>query len=92
MQYAEMVFSKGDLKLLLKAVDEYKTGDRDEELDFDGLSLRLNYEIDRMWKPRKNQQASCKCSHPYERHFDSYEDMLPVGCKYCECGNFEDAV
>lgn len=25
----------------------------------------------------------CECGHPYYRHFDTYEDMSPVGCKYC---------
>lgn len=30
----------------------------------------------------------CVCGHPYYRHFDTYEDMYPVGCKYCGCGNF----
>ncbi len=33
----------------------------------------------------------CKCGHPYYRHFDSYEDMAPVGCKYCGCGEFKEA-
>lgn len=36
----------------------------------------------------------CKCGHSYYRHFDSYENMAPVGCKYCECDEFvlaEDA-
>jgi hypothetical protein len=28
------------------------------------------------------------CEHPYERHFDTYEDMRPVGCKYCNCQEF----
>ena len=28
------------------------------------------------------------CGHAYYRHFDSYEDMSPVGCKYCECMEF----
>ena len=27
----------------------------------------------------------CKCGHPYYRHFDTYEGMRPVGCKYCDC-------
>ena len=31
----------------------------------------------------------CECGHTYERHFDGYEDMAPVGCKYCECGVFK---
>lgn len=30
----------------------------------------------------------CECGHRYDRHFDSYEDMEPVGCKYCPCGDF----
>ena len=33
----------------------------------------------------------CVCGHPYYRHFDTYEDMSPVGCKYCcgdDCPNF----
>jgi hypothetical protein len=25
----------------------------------------------------------CLCGHPYYRHFDTYEDMSPIGCKYC---------
>jgi len=27
----------------------------------------------------------CTCGHVYYRHFDSYDDMQPVGCKYCNC-------
>lgn len=27
----------------------------------------------------------CTCGHPYYRHFDTYDDMRPVGCKYCYC-------
>ena len=33
----------------------------------------------------------CECGHTYERHFDGYEDMAPVGCKYCACGVFKAA-
>ena len=25
----------------------------------------------------------CKCGHTYYRHFDPYEKMMAVGCKYC---------
>ena len=32
----------------------------------------------------------CICGHNYERHFDSYEDMAPVGCKYCNCMVFAE--
>ena len=30
----------------------------------------------------------CKCKHEYYRHFDTYDDMRPVGCKYCDCSTF----
>lgn len=33
----------------------------------------------------------CVCGHPYYRHFDTYDDMSPVGCKYCECFVFVSA-
>lgn len=34
----------------------------------------------------------CECGHPYHRHFDSHEDMAPVGCKYCGCYKFKEKI
>ena len=45
--------------------------------------------LDTIWNPHHEQLAKCAdCKHHYERHFDSYEDMEPVGCKYCGCRTF----
>ena len=33
----------------------------------------------------------CECRHPYYRHFDSYDNMAAVGCKYCQCDGFKEA-
>jgi hypothetical protein len=41
------------------------------------------------YDPEHDQEEMCKCGHPYRRHFDSYEDNAPVGCKYCLCTEFE---
>jgi hypothetical protein len=30
----------------------------------------------------------CICGHTYHRHFDTYDDMRPIGCKYCGCHCF----
>jgi hypothetical protein len=30
----------------------------------------------------------CECGHPYYRHFDTYDQMSPIGCKYCRCYAF----
>ena len=40
------------------------------------------------YDPKFGDQRVCRCGHPYARHFDSYEDNAPVGCKYCDCSKF----
>jgi hypothetical protein len=46
----------------------------------------------RKYNPKYGDDRVCKCGHKYYRHFDSYEDMEPVGCKYCQCLDFEEMV
>lgn len=43
---------------------------------------------ERKYNPNYGDDRTCKCGHPYYRHFDTYEDMSPVGCKYCQCRTF----
>ena len=40
------------------------------------------------YNPEYGDSKLCKCGHSYYRHFDSYERMAPVGCKYCQCDEF----
>lgn len=40
----------------------------------------LDFEV---YDPKYGDDRKCVCGHAYYRHFDSYEDMAPVGCKYC---------
>ena len=42
----------------------------------------------RSYNPQYGDDRECKCGHPYYRHFDSYEDNYPCGCKYCQCHTF----
>jgi hypothetical protein len=44
--------------------------------------------VRRKYNPEYGDDRICQCGHPYYRHFDSYDDNNPVGCKYCECDNF----
>lgn len=46
----------------------------------------------RMYNPEYGDDRICECGHSYDRHFDSYEQMSPVGCKYCECHDFIEKV
>jgi hypothetical protein len=46
--------------------------------------------IVRHYNPKYGDDRICKCGHSYYRHFDTYEDMYPIGCKYCgsDCESF----
>lgn len=45
---------------------------------------------DRAYNPDFGDNRLCGCGHSYYRHFDSYEDMGPIGCKYCACYDFKE--
>lgn len=42
------------------------------------------------YDPDFGDDKVCECGHAYYRHFDTYEDMEPVGCKYCGCYEFRE--
>ena len=42
------------------------------------------------YNPDYGDDRICKCGHPYYRHFDTYDAMAIVGCKYCQCYYFEE--
>jgi hypothetical protein len=44
--------------------------------------------IDMAYNPNYGDHRMCTCGHVYYRHFDSYEDNEPAGCKYCGCFEF----
>lgn len=54
--------------------------------------LKAVAELRREYNPKFGDDRICKCGHPYYRHFDSYEQMDPCGCKYCGCYTFEEAM
>jgi hypothetical protein len=41
-----------------------------------------------LWNPDYPQDQKCMCGHRYQRHFDTYDKMRAVGCKYCGCARF----
>ena len=41
-----------------------------------------------IYNPKYGDDRQCKCGHSYYRHFDTYEDMRNIGCKYCQCWEF----
>jgi len=52
-------------------------------------------EIDKKYNPNYGDDRICVCGHPYVRHFDPFglmEPMEAVGCKYCGCYEFKEAM
>jgi len=52
------------------------------------LTHKMGYEI--KYNPKYGNDRVCECGDPYYRHFDTYDDMYPCGCKYCGCGTFKE--
>lgn len=46
----------------------------------------------RAYNPNYGDDRECTCGHAYYRHFDSYDDNYPCGCKYCPCDEFKEKV
>jgi hypothetical protein len=42
-----------------------------------------------IYNPKYGDERLCECGHPYYRHFDTYDEMEAVGCKYCDCYQFK---
>jgi hypothetical protein len=51
--------------------------------------LVLNWKLPKPYDPAFGAERECKCGHPYYRHFDSYAENEPIGCKYCGCPAWE---
>lgn len=43
-----------------------------------------------LYDPTFGDDILCECGHAYYRHFDTYDNMAPVGCKYCH--NFVEGI
>jgi hypothetical protein len=48
--------------------------------------------VHKRYNPNYGNDRICNCGHPYYRHFDSYDNMENVGCKYCGCHDFKEFV
>lgn len=45
--------------------------------------VHIDYNDEEEYDENFGDDRPCECGHPYYRHFDPYDGMSPVGCKYC---------
>jgi hypothetical protein len=65
-----------------KEKDLIESTDNEPYIKSVSLAVKFTY------KPNYGDDRICECGHEYYRHFDTYEDMEVVGCKYCGCYGF----
>jgi len=79
-----------EMKRLVKEYEDRKLDSSNADTEQPYL-YSANIETERQYNPKYGNDRICKCGHPYHRHFDNYEEMEAVGCKYCQCWEFEKA-
>lgn len=62
-----------------------------DEGPYKRYSVQLSF-VDNRYNPKfdNDNSPACTCGHSYERHFDPYENMAAIGCKYCRCHLYQE--
>lgn len=66
---------QNDLDSLIELIESVL--DREDEGHYVSCANEIEYD------PQFGDDKLCLCGDPYYRHFDTYDDMAPIGCKYC---------
>jgi hypothetical protein len=75
---------------MVKLVALYESGDTgDSDWRNKPYLYTTTIETTGAYNPNYGDDIECKCGHAYYRHFDTYDNMDPCGCKYCGCSEFE---
>jgi hypothetical protein len=61
-----------------------------EKAVLDAMKAPSEKDCSLFYDPEFGDDRICECDHSYYRHFDSYDNMRPVGCKYCQCYKFKE--
>lgn len=63
-----------------------------DQKDEPPYKVSMRVVVEKNYNPNYGDDRLCECGHPYYRHFDTYDNMANVGCKYCGCFNFVEDV
>lgn len=69
-------------------IDAYENKDKNKSNNEPPYLVTFKVSKKSQYNPEYGDNRICNCGHSYYRHFDSYERMQNVGCKYCQCNNF----
>lgn len=89
-----MILDDETYKKMKEIVLQYEQNQINEQIDDEEQPYIIQYQlqIDYLYNPNYGDDRECVCGHPYYRHFDPYENNEAVGCKYCQCWQFEEKI
>lgn len=57
--------------------------EQEEITTYNGTPSTPSDDLANQYDPNFGDNKECLCGHPYYRHFDTYDNMAAIGCKYC---------
>lgn len=73
-----------------KVIVSYEVEAVDAETAIQSLGPVTVHCVRLVYDPEYGDDRLCQCGHPYYRHFDTYDGMASVGCKYCSCDECDE--
>lgn len=75
-----------------KLIAEYECDQLNKQETENPYLETVTIKVDIKYNDKYGDDRECKCGHAYYRHFDTYEDMEAIGCKYCQCFLFDESI
>lgn len=82
--------SKETYKKMKRFITKYHLQLQNDDVKDSPYIKVVTLKVTHKYNPDYGDERVCVCGHPYHRHFDSYEDMYAIGCKYCACYEFKE--
>lgn len=57
--------------------------EQEEVVNYNGPPVPLPIDLIDQYDSNFGDNKECLCGHEYYRHFDTYDNMAAIGCKYC---------
>ena len=89
---SRMHLNRNQVKELLPFLMRFAATGQIHNNDNDPYLREYLFHEERKYKPNYGDDRECVCGHSYIRHFDPYDEMAAVGCKYCGCVSFKEKV
>lgn len=89
LQSVRSLYDKGGADILVLGEDLVRRMFESVDRRIKELEKPTIASVGKAYDKKMGDDKICICGHTYFQHFDSFMDMEHIGCKYCNCKNFE---